>query len=51
MVNVWITALKKWNNKKGGTWCVPRKNSKEYNSTDKTSKKTDSQKCITRFFK
>ena len=31
MANDWITALKAWNAKsKKGTWCVPRKGTKEY---------------------
>jgi len=30
MANSWITALKKYNEKKGGTWCVPKKGSAEY---------------------
>jgi len=30
MVNSWITALKKYNEKKGGSWCVPKKGSAEY---------------------
>jgi hypothetical protein len=30
MANDWITALKAWNTKKGGSWCVPRKGTKEY---------------------
>lgn len=35
MVNVWITALKKWNTSKGGPWCVPRKGTKEYDEVRK----------------
>ena len=30
MANSWIEALKIWNGKKGGTWCVPRKGSVEH---------------------
>jgi hypothetical protein len=30
MANSWITALKKYNEKKGGSWCVPKKGSAEY---------------------
>lgn len=30
MANSWITALKKWNEKKGGAWCVPKKGTKDY---------------------
>lgn len=26
----WVEALKVWNGKKGGTWCIPRKGSAEY---------------------
>ena len=28
--SVWITALKEWNAKAPGTWCVPRKGSSAY---------------------
>ena len=30
MANSWITALKKWNEKNGGAWCVPKKGTKDY---------------------
>jgi hypothetical protein len=30
MANSWIKALKKYNDKKGGSWCVPKKGSAEY---------------------
>lgn len=32
MANKWMIALKMWNEKynKSGKWCVPKKNSKEY---------------------
>ena len=29
-MNTWILALKEWNQKKGGAWCVPRKGSEEH---------------------
>jgi len=35
MVSVWITALKEYNNKKGGSWCVPKKDTNEYNEVKK----------------
>lgn len=30
MPNKWITALKQWNENKGGPWCVPKKGSTDY---------------------
>ena len=30
MANSWIQALKKWNAKKGGTWCVPKKGTADH---------------------
>lgn len=30
MPNKWIMALKQYNNEKGGSWCVPRKGSPDY---------------------
>lgn len=35
MVSVWISALKEYNNKKGGSWCVPKKDTNEYNEVKK----------------
>lgn len=32
MPNKWITALKKWNENKGGPWCVPKKGSADYDA-------------------
>jgi hypothetical protein len=34
-MTTWIKALKQWNDKKGGAWCVPRKGSEEYNEVKK----------------
>ncbi len=35
MPSIWITALKEYNDKKGGMWCVPKKDSNEYNEIKK----------------
>ena len=35
MPSIWITALKEYNNKKGGMWCVPKKDTPEYNEIKK----------------
>jgi hypothetical protein len=32
MVNAWMTALKEWNRRKGGPWCIPRKGTSDYNA-------------------
>ena len=31
-MTTWIQALKIWNGRKGGSWCVPRRGSEEHQS-------------------
>jgi hypothetical protein len=39
MANKWVIALKKYNEKKGGVWSIPKKGSKEYEEVKKIMNK------------
>ena len=41
MANSWIQALKKWNAKKGGTWCVPKKGTADHETVMKIKAKIE----------
>lgn len=41
MANTWIKALRQFNEKKGGTWCVPKRGSSDYDAVMKIKAKIE----------